>query len=349
MNKMNLLIVEDDLINQSILNMTLEDDYSIKMANSGEDALELLKNYSPDIILLDVQMPGIDGYSVCEKIRKDKMHKFVKIIFLSGLSDKEERLKGYKVGGDDYVTKPFDEDELLAKLKVYGKLKTTEELDSTKSNFLSLISHETRTPLNGIIGFVDIVKEEYADDENLMELLEIVSISGDRLLDLVNKTTKLCDLKLSLELNKSKNSIPQMLKNIVESFQEKLDNKNIEIILNINSETELFYDWHLIVDAFENIIDNAIKFSNENSKVEININKVNGSLQCDFIDYGIGIKEENNNKIFEEFAIQNLLNHQEGLGISLAITKHIIELHNGTINASSINGKTTFTILLPIT
>ncbi len=348
MTKMNLLIVEDDLINQSILSMTLEDDYNIKMADSGEEALEILETYSPDIILLDIQMPGIDGYCVCDKIRKDNIHKFVKIIFLSGLSDKEERMKGYEVGGDDYVTKPFDEDELLAKLRVYGKLKTTEELDSTKSSFLSLISHETRTPLNGIIGLVDVIKDEYSDDENLMELLEGVSESSDRLLDLINKTTKLCDLKLKGKLNKFKSPISEMMNDIIKSYQNKLESKNIEVILSINSNTEFCFDWLLIENSFKNIIDNAIKFSKQDSKIEIKIEEKNDFLQCEFIDYGIGIKEEECSKIFEEFAIKNIIHHQEGLGISLATTKHIIELHKGKIKASSINGKTIFTILLPI-
>ncbi len=131
MQKSKILVVEDDFVLQEIICLTLCDYFIIERASSGEEALEILEKYSPDIILSDIMMAGMSGYDLCEKIRASNKLKFVKFIFLSGNAKTEERVKGYKVGGDDYIVKPYNNAELIAKLNVYSKLKNTEELDNT--------------------------------------------------------------------------------------------------------------------------------------------------------------------------------------------------------------------------
>jgi CheY-like chemotaxis protein len=128
--KYKILAVDDDRANLNIISEILFDEYEVKTAESGERALEIIKSYTPDLILLDIMMPGIDGYEVCRLLRTDSALAHTKILFLSAKEMLEERLRGYKVGGDDYITKPFEEDELLAKIRVFLKFKSEEAIKS---------------------------------------------------------------------------------------------------------------------------------------------------------------------------------------------------------------------------
>ena len=146
-----ILLVDDNSTNLAILEEMLGDEYHWEAATTGEEALEIAPDFQPDLILLDVMLPGINGYETCRRIRaKSALHN-VKIIMVSAKALASERLKGYDAGADDYVTKPFDEEELLAKVRVYLKLKSVEEVDQLKSDLLFLLNHESQTPLSGII------------------------------------------------------------------------------------------------------------------------------------------------------------------------------------------------------
>src|SRR5438128_6009709 len=122
-----ILIVDDNATNIAILEELLSDHYKLHSARSGEEALAALEEFRPDLILLDIMMPGIDGYETCRRIRANPARKNVKVIMVSAKAMVSERLKGYEAGADDYITKPFEEDELLAKVQVYLRLKSVEE------------------------------------------------------------------------------------------------------------------------------------------------------------------------------------------------------------------------------
>ena len=150
-----ILVAEDDPVNVEILLEMLDDQYQLQIARNGEEALEIAHSFVPDVILLDIMMPpGIDGYEVCQRIRANSRHKFVKILLVSGKTMKEERLKGYEVGADDYITKPFAEEELEAKIRVYLRLKHAEEVDKIKSEALARLESVVRnTPMVAIKAF----------------------------------------------------------------------------------------------------------------------------------------------------------------------------------------------------
>ncbi|NJL60431.1 MAG: response regulator [Desulfobacteraceae bacterium] len=149
-----ILVVDDDPVNVDILREILEDKYRLQIAKNGEEALDIAPQFMPDLILLDIMMPGIDGYEVCRRIRASNWYKFSKIILISAKAMKEERLKGYEVGADDYITKPFVEEELEAKIRVYLKLKSAEEVEKIKSEALARLESVVRhTPMVGIKSF----------------------------------------------------------------------------------------------------------------------------------------------------------------------------------------------------
>ncbi len=125
-----VLVIDDDTTNLSYLTELLGKDYELDTAENGEEGLKKVECFKPDLILLDVMMPGIDGYQVCKAIRNHKELSKIKILFLSARVQMSEKLKGYRVGGDDYITKPFDNDEVVAKIKVFLRLKYEEEIKS---------------------------------------------------------------------------------------------------------------------------------------------------------------------------------------------------------------------------
>ena len=164
-NQSRILIIDDNPTNIDILEEMFEDSYQLTTSSSGEEALNVAEGFNPDLILLDVMMPGIDGYETCLKLRSHPTLQYTKIIMVSAKALLTERMQGYEAGADDYVTKPFDREELLAKVQVYLRLKSIEEVDRLKSGVLHWVCHETRTPLSGIIAPTQMLIEEI-DMEN---------------------------------------------------------------------------------------------------------------------------------------------------------------------------------------
>ncbi|MFQ5461963.1 MAG: response regulator [Phycisphaerae bacterium] len=157
-----ILAVDDSPMNIAIVQKMLGDDFCVKAAINGEEALEIAREFKPDIALLDIMMPGIDGYEVCRRMRADHVMQKTKIIMISAKAMLSERLDGYAAGADDYITKPFEEAELMAKIRVYLRLKSVEEVDQLRTGVLSLLGHEMQTRINGILSPATILM---SDDE----------------------------------------------------------------------------------------------------------------------------------------------------------------------------------------
>ncbi|MFQ5461961.1 MAG: PleD family two-component system response regulator [Phycisphaerae bacterium] len=146
-----ILVVDDNPTNIAVLAEMLSAEYELKTALSGEEALDMVKDFTPDVILLDIMMPGIDGYEVCRRLRADPTYRHTKIIMVSAKALLAERLEGYDAGADDYITKPFDEDELVAKVRVYLRLKYAGEEESPQTGLLSKFSEEPSAQFRGIL------------------------------------------------------------------------------------------------------------------------------------------------------------------------------------------------------
>lgn len=195
--KGKILIVDDNSTNIEILEEYLEVDYELAIATSGEEALQKAPAFQPALILLDIMMPGIDGYEVCRRIRAHPQLRQAKIIMVSAKAMLTERLEGYAAGADDYITKPFDEEELLAKVRVYLRLKAAEASDQLKGGLLALLGHKACTPLTGIISPVEMLLEnEDMDLENQRALLKLAYNSAKKLQSLFEKALLLSEIKV---------------------------------------------------------------------------------------------------------------------------------------------------------
>lgn len=344
-----ILVVDDDELNREVIKEQLHEKYVLAFATNGKEALDLLVTFWPDIILLDIMMPGIDGYEVCRKIRADNRFSFIKILFISAKSTIDERLEGYEAGADDYLTKPVSQDELVAKIKVFLRLKRIEEIDKLKSDLLVLFSHETRTPLNGILGFAELLLHDSSLSPKAQNYIKNIHESGIELQRFVDKTLLLSNLKKGIELSFVGDSVTSYLTTLIEN---KKRNNPKEITFHFVSEESIFIeaDWVLLNKVFYYILENSVKFSEFKGDVYVIVKQINtNTCQIRIKDFGIGISHEQKESLFNEFAIKDLDHHHKGQGLSLAIAKYIILYHNGCIDVESEKGKgSTFIITLPL-
>jgi len=346
-----IMIVDDGRAARAWAASLLSHDYLTAQAADGHEALEKLAAFRPDMVLLDVEMPRLDGLETCRRIRANPEFRFIKIIFVSAYVSLEDRLAGYQAGGDDYITKPYDEGELLAKVRTMLRLKNEEELNQLKSDFLSLISHETRTPVNGIIGCAEALRNASTDDKT-RGLAECVLRSGKHLHGLIENVILICRLKSSPDLtrNRQPTNIRQLLNEQLEINADNLQRKDLVVNLTGAADARIAASRPLLDKGFNCVLDNAVKFSPPAGLIAIDIAELGEQVVVRISDQGPGIKAEMLDTIFNEFAIPDINHHHKGLGISLAIAKQIFEQHGGSIHAEN-RGQATgavFTITLPL-
>jgi two-component system, sensor histidine kinase and response regulator len=374
MDKQNLsespaiLIVDDNHHNLQVLGKLLQENkYQIQFATNGEAALEWLNKRLFDLILLDINMPVMNGFEVCLKIRSNQYLNNLPIIFLSADSDRESILKGFELGAQDYITKPFDSRELLSRVKTHLSLKESLEkleqlnktlenkvlertaqlsyaneqlkalnlklfdLDLAKSEFLHLISHEIRTPLNGIIGPVELLKES-ADTNEIAELIEILDTSVKRLEKFSLNALLITRLKTRQhEVHKESISLPGLINSILQEKSDNIKLKNLNVIFNNeSSSSEITGEQELIKICLGNILDNAIIFSNQDGEIDISLLNDGNNLDCKFRDGGIGFNDTIKQQAFELFSLGDSRNDNSP-GIGLPVAKMIMEAHNGVI------------------
>ena len=331
--KPHILIVDDDPRNIRILYEILGDDFDLRSSSDGEQALKDVAAYPPDIILLDIMMPGIDGYEVCHRLKSSSEYQNIKIILVSGKALTEERLKGYESGADDFVTKPFDMDEILAKVNVFAKLKSMEEVNKLKTDFLSLISHEMGTPLNHIIGISDLLIQQGGLDDSVSSSIEDVGSSARNLGDKINKILFLARLKQSTVYN----TIAMDMHNLMSDVSQLLGDPpgELDVKFEISNGVILNGDYELMQKLFIYLLSTAINRSSDT--VVCRITPANNSEQqegiaIDIEDSGKHLSDSQRDNYFDPFYIEDIMLHDEGLNITMGICAQIVFMHQGVIS-----------------
>ena len=335
--KKRILVVDDDTNSIAIAEELLGGDYNLKTAATGEEALEIALDFIPDLILLDVIMPGIDGYEVCRQIRSNKTLQYTKIIMVSAKAMTTERLEGYKVGADDYIIKPFDEDELLAKVRVYLRLKSVEELDQLRRQFTSTVTHEMRTPMTIVKGIICNIKADMFGKirGNIKDQLETADKHIDRLANILNNFFDISKIeagKMKLEL--AQFPLCPAVSEVYDLLKPKAEQRKIELSMDLPVEEVLLNaDREKVVKILINLIGNAIKFIHEGDHINIKLEKLNGSARIDIEDTGPGIQSKDIDEVFNRFVQveRHVGPGEHGTGLGLAVTKELVELHGGRI------------------
>jgi two-component system sensor histidine kinase/response regulator len=363
-----ILIVDDNSQNLQVLAKILQgNNYEIEFATNGEAALKWLKDKKFDLMLLDINMPGMNGFEVCRKIRSNQELNNVPVIFLSADTDRESILKGFDLGAQDYVTKPFDSRELLARVRTHLALKDSREklenlnrsleekvtertqqlkeaiekleasniklldLDRAKTEFLHLVSHEIRTPLNGILGPVELLKDT-PNAHEISDLIEILDMSVKRLERFSIDALLITRLKTKqTDIKKDKINLQALLDEVLEDGKEKFLPANIHIKRINKLSIRLFEgEAELIKKCLDEILDNAVHFSPVNASIEINTYTKDQSVVCEISDNGRGFEKDMINKVFELFVTGDDYKDNK-IGIGLPIAKMIMEVHGGRI------------------
>lgn len=370
-DKFNILIVDDREENLLTLESILEsDELNIIKALSGNEALGLMLEYNFAMVLLDVQMPEMDGFECAELMRSNDRTKDIPIIFITAISKQRQHIfKGYASGAVDYLYKPLDLEILTAKIKAYIEFfkqkhkleittkeleKTIQELDSSKkiaeeatlakSSFLANMSHEIRTPLNGIIGMAELALMDGSLSDIQSERLADIKQSGISLLDIINEILDISKIEADkLVLEEIEFSIRDVLQKVIRLLSVKISQDNLELNCSISPEIPdiLIGDPIRIRQILINLVGNAIKFTNKGFvSIELNlIKKSKDSVNLDFIirDTGIGIAKDKVQYLFESFsqADTSTTRKHGGSGLGLSISKNLVNMMDGEIEVES--------------
>jgi two-component system sensor histidine kinase/response regulator len=373
-DKKRILIVDDNKENIRVIGSILrEKGYNTGFAFDGKQALDILTGGDVlfDLILLDVNMPGMNGFDVCREIRRIEQFNELPIIFLTANTESLQIVEGFNSGGQDYVTKPFNTDELLARIdthielrekrtalqrinelleeKVKERTKELEEsnrklemayqelqqLDESKGVFLQLISHEINTPLNGVIGFADYLKEQLASSE-YFTLIDMLSESAHRLNDFAQSSLIITRMRaLPDEYKKEAIDLNRLVKDVLESNSDRTNKKGIHVSLQWNTNDSLIYgNAELIFICLNHIFKNALQQTPDNEHIDIICHNENNKLILSFVDSGPGFSEKILDTLFQPFVTgDSHVDNNRGLG--LAIVKIIMDFHHSEIQITN--------------
>lgn len=340
--KYTVLIIDDKIENLKYLKEILKDEtYELKATPDALFAIESAKQKPPNLILLDIKMPNIDGFEVCKIVKQDEKLKDIPIIFISALDDVSIKVKAFEQGGVDYITKPFEQEEVKARirtqLEIYENKQTISKLLNQQDFFLKKIIHEINTPLSVISLNVDNLEEQIGQKEQL----EVIKASTKSLSSIYNDLYFLTKKK-AREKSCEKIDLVSFLSSRIQFFDEIAKTKNLHIHLEIDKEFELFMDRYELERVIDNTISNAIKYSYENEDIEIILDYKNQGI-IEIKNKGIIIEDKDS--IFKAYYQQKDKNI--GLGLGLSIVKEICQNNQIQIDIKSSKEKTRFSYIFP--
>ena len=353
-----VLIVDDVDANVLLLKLLLSKaGYKTLSAYNGKDALEIIEKQNPDLVLLDIMMPVMDGHEVAARLREMPEKANLPIIFLSALNSPDDIVKGFKHGAADYVSKPFNKDELLIRVRHQLSLISAtriiqnqkEELHKTieaRDKLYSIIAHDLRSPIGSIrmiMNALSLNVEKEHLEEDMYELMMMGNRLADEtfvLLDNLLKWTKSQTGRLNTVFQDDVDILP-LIKGEVELLEVVSELKNISISLEGNTTAKARIDQDMIKTVLRNLVSNAVKFSHPGTSVLVKVEEKGDRVIVSVIDNGEGISEADQNKLFKSdshftsFGTEN----EEGSGLGLLLCKEFITRNGGNIWFTSVRGE----------
>jgi signal transduction histidine kinase len=369
----NFLLVDDLDENLLALEALLQRDGLVCLkAHSGEEALELLLVHNVALALLDVQMPGMDGFQLAEFMRGSERARHIPIIFVTaGSADNRRRFRGYEAGAVDFIQKPIEPDVLRSKASVFFDLYQqrqqiqaqrdelsayAEELrtvDRRKTEFIAMLAHELRNPIMAFSGGARLLKKQLdpAQAEEIRERMERQAFHLSRLIEDLTDISRIGQGKISLRPEKI--DLQTILTSALETSQTQIDSAGHELTLDLPEHTVwLQADKTRIAQVVSNLLNNAAKYTPPGGKITVTARADVDVVTIVVSDNGIGVPADMQSRIFEIFTqVQTEdATPQAGLGIGLALVKQLVELHGGSVTvASEGTGKgSTFAVQLPL-
>ena len=361
-----ILIVDDVMSNVLLLKILLSNEkYQVCTANCGNMCIEQAKAEKPDLILLDVMMPDISGFDAAQILKKDPETAHIPIIFLTALNNPSDLVHGFQVGANDFLTKPFNKEELV--VRVFHQIKLVaatriiehqnDELRATISNrdkMYSVIAHDLRSPMASIRMVLNLVVNAMSPDvigPELFELLDKANRESEEVHDLLDnllkwtksQTGRLNVVRQDLDLN-------DIVPGVVDIFEMIAQTKKINLKYNgSNSPIVVSADNDMLKTIIRNFLSNAIKFSSENSTVEISLSVEGEMAKVSVKDHGVGIAPERLDSIFKKGETTYGTGGEEGSGLGLQLCSDFARKIDGDVMVESTLGVgSTFSVLVPL-
>ena len=373
-----ILIVDDNPTNLNVLFEYLEESgFEVSVAPNGEAALNQLKHNQPDLILLDIMMPGIDGLETCRRLKKDKTTRDIPVIFMTALTDTVDKIKGFLAGGEDYITKPLQYEEVLARITAHlnvrkltqhveaqnvllqekeallsQKDQQLDELQTCKQTFFSYISSELQTPFHTLLGFTRVLLENLdrygkdqikSDVERLQQSAEQLYTKHENLLIWSKRQRNV------LEFTPIPLNITEIVVYNIVLFTPPAQQKQIDLSSDIQDTILAEGDYNMVNIILHNVLSNALKFTNTGGKIKISAVEREDEVQVFIADNGSGMDQESIHRLFKQHApcpvVEGDYDH---IGLGLYLCKELVSRNGGKILAESEFGKgTTCIFTLP--
>jgi signal transduction histidine kinase len=354
--KSTVLVVDDTPDNLTLMSSLLNESYQVKIANGGKRALKIaMSDTPPDLILLDIMMPNMDGYEVCEQLKLNPKTANIPVIFLTAKAEIADEQKGLELGAVDYITKPISPPIVLARVKNHLALQDqnkalknaifiAERANLAKSDFLSSMSHELRSPLNAILGFAQLMESDTpAPTQSHKESISHILHAGWHLLKLINEILDLA------KIEQGQISLTQECVSLAEIFTEChsiIGQQALQRDIKLNFPmfpTPLFVrsDRTRLKQILINLLSNAVKYNTKFGTVEVTcILRSPARIRISITDTGKGLNQDQLAQLFQPFnRLGQESSTEEGTGIGLVVTKRLVELMGGLIGVESTVGK----------
>lgn len=364
-SKGTILIVDDNPGNLAVLfNYLKETGFRLLVSQSGNQALSIVHDNEIDLILLDIMMPDMSGYDICKKLKSYDDIRDIPVIFISALSQLEDKVKGFEVGGVDYITKPFYKEEILARINTHLTLRkrenqlkkvvdTLKAINTEKDSFLRIVAHDLKDPLGGIREILPLLNSLIdMDPDKAKHIIRDLHRTAVNTFNFVHDLLTWARNQNSLGRTAPEQFSPwSAVEDTVVLFSQNLSNKDVTLVNNVDPEVTVWADKSMVYTVFRNLISNAIKFIYPGGKIQVDCSTVDSMVEICVADDGVGIKEDLIHDLFRmDRKIQmDGTGGEKGTGLGLLLVKDHVEKNGGTIRVESVEGQgSSFYISLPV-
>lgn len=356
-----ILVVDDDRMNLRILEGILRNaHYALATAASGEEALAAYDQFKPDLVLLDVLLPGINGFDTCRELRRRHQHAAAPVIFITAKSESDDIVEGLSAGGVDYLPKPFRPREALARIRTHLQnrllLEQISSANEAKNRFLGMAAHDLRNPLASIRGLAEFLLDPMLGELNAeqRDLADTIQTTSQNMLALVNELLDVATIEAGeLRLQPTPTALAEFLAKAVSlaNMEGSRKGTRVEFVPPPSALPPLAIDVAKIRQVIDNLLSNAIKYSPPGSHVRVSLAAAPDGGQCFTVtDQGPGIPEGEHDKLFKDFGRLSVqpTGGEKSTGLGLAICQKIVVAHRGEITAQNLPGQgCAFAVTLP--
>jgi len=366
MSGSRILVVDDsEMARRQIKFFLNKDGYDVYEARSGEEALWLVNEVDPELILMDVSMDGMDGLETCRRLKEEEDNRNLPVIFLSAKGEREEIVQGFKSGAIDYIVKPFHPMESLTRIRTHLRVKKLAELreknilelqhlNKTKDRVLRIASHDLRNPVAAIAGLAEFLKDDCTNlSDGQKEIIDCIEEAGKSVVLLLNELLDISAIDGGhMDLNKEELNLCRLVNNLVPLFRGEAERKDITLIFDCDENIpKVLVDRQQIRRVVDNLLSNALKFTPSGGKISVQVLNNGNDVCLQVEDTGPGIPEAEVDRLFVEFGKTSNLptGGEKSTGLGLSICQRIVKAHDGSIDFVNLpEGGARFSVILPV-